>query len=876
MNLLFLLLPSLFLGTPTLHKQDQPSIRIQVLSPRLIRLEERGTTGFEDRPTFNIPSRSMKPLKTVEVAPGITEVPLTDDVILKLSSSQTIAKSALVGGGKILARITVQPKPQDPLPSPANVGASFQIVDSPRIVPSAWGATSLPGNNSLPPELQATSGWDLGNQARDVYVWLNDGSGYKGLRQDVLKLTGKVPMPPLWSFGLWNSRYYPYKQQEVFEVIDKYREDGFPLDVFVVDTDWRVGASHGYKINEECFPNMEQFFKDVKDKNIHTMFNDHPEPQATTALDPVEMNYRFDNLTALLNMGLDTWWFDRNWMVTLKEPAKGLPKELWGMAVYHDTQARTRPGVRPMVMSNVPGIDNGKRNWVTPLASHRYPIWWTGDTSATWAFLRAGVENGVESGVTGLLPYVNEDLGGHIGKPSQELYARYLQYGALSPITRLHCTAGQTRYPWVFAGEPEAIAREYVQMRYRLLPTLYSAARRAYDDGTPLLRRCDLEWPGFSEAANNDQYLLGDDILVAPVVDGPVRDYKPIPAELFHSAAGGKGLQVSYWKNQEFQGVPFKVDNHGTLGHEVMPPNVLFKGMPQENWSARYEGTLGPVPETGIYVFNLTVDDGAKLWVKDVKIIDEWRGQPPTEFQGKIRLEKGETVPFRLDYNQLGGGAYLKLEWNLDKAEDPPTERTLWLPPGNWHDAWTGKYRQGPGAVTLNCPLWFTPMFVRDGGLVLTAPQPKESTADFKGNSFIVDAYVSDRNVETTRMLYLDDGVTNDYTNETFAQIPLHLSRQGAIMSLNIGERAGLFKTDKIDYLVRLHVPADAKGLGASLDGTPSEVIKVGNASTYNWNAQVPFKGEGQKPWGEDSVVYELRLSGLDTDKAHVLTLNLQ
>ena len=103
-------------------------------------------------------------------------------------------------------------------------------------------------------------------------------------------------------------------------------------------------------------------------------------------LDPKELQYRYDGLTSILKMGMDVWWYDRNWGTHIGTPASGLPLEVWGMKVYTDATQKLRPEQRPAIMSNVWGIDNGYRNGRTYPAMHRFPIWWTGDTSARWDF----------------------------------------------------------------------------------------------------------------------------------------------------------------------------------------------------------------------------------------------------------------------------------------------------------------------------------------------------------------------------------------------------------------------------------------------------------------------------------------------------------
>ena len=173
----------------------------------------------------------------------------------------------------------------------------------------------------------------------------------------------------------------------------------------------------------------------------------------------------------------------------LVPPEPNLNKEVWGMRLYHDTTARVRPEQRPLIMANVDGIDNGIRKRPMDVAAHRFPFQWTGDIGPGFDFLRRAVENAVYSGAQSLFPYESDDLGGHVANPTPEQYIRWIEYGALSPIYRPHCTHNLERMPWVFGPEAENVARRFVNLRYRLLPVFYAAAHENYETGEPLLRR---------------------------------------------------------------------------------------------------------------------------------------------------------------------------------------------------------------------------------------------------------------------------------------------------------------------------------------------------------------------------------------------------
>ncbi len=490
-------------------------IRVQPLGPYLVRIEQKGPNGFEDRETFTVLNRDTDSVPSdVTRRNGKTAVSTAHYRVTVQDKAKTFEGVRIESlDGKLFKKLTSKDLQRAYMPSPSALPKAWVMADHPRAIPPEWGALPAPNGSKNP-----HSGWDIKNSAPDLYVFLPEAAGYEQFRSDFIRLTGPVPIPPLYAFGLWYSRYHPYSEERALELIDTFRKKKIPLDVFVCDTDWRVGASHGYGVNEKLFPNMKRFIKRAHDKNVYLMYNDHPEPVGKHALSPKELKYRYDGLSSLLKMGADIWWFDRNWHTHLQAPMEGLNKEVWGMRLYSDVTRDNRPRRRPLIMSNVDGIDNGHLKYPSHPAAHRFPVWWTGDTRGEWAYLKLAVENGVNCGIHSLLPYVNEDLGGHHDQPEFDLYTRYMQFGALCPITRIHCSAAPHRYPWLYGEDVEKNVGDYFRLRYRLLPTIYSAAYEAYRDGTPIMRRCDLEWPQHPEAADSTQYLFGNDLLVAPIV----------------------------------------------------------------------------------------------------------------------------------------------------------------------------------------------------------------------------------------------------------------------------------------------------------------------------------------------------------------------
>lgn len=832
------------LGVAAPFEWSQGNIRVQVLDEDLLRIEEKGPGGFDDRLTFNVVERDWPGARVVVRKDGDAVLLIAPKFRVRVTntdSAKGLDVQSLVG--KSIYRFDGNVPQHSYLPSPANVPPAWVLPDAPRL---------FRNRERLFPVQADQKPFDASNPAVDLYVFVPGQGGYAALRKDLLRLTGPIPMPPMYMFGFIDSRYHEYSEKTALETIDRYKSLKLPLDVFVVDTDWRVGASHGYATNKTLFPDMARFIKAAHDRKIRLMYNDHPEPVDRDAQGAKELQYRFDGLASLLTIGMDVWWYDRNWGTHIGTPAQGLPLEVWGMHVYEEATRNVRPEARPVVMSNVWGIDNGNRNGRVQHAAHRYPVWWTGDTVAQWDFLEKGVVNGVDFGVLALQPYVNEDLGGHGGAPSNELYVRFLQFGCLSPVTRVHCTKGQTRYPWDYGKEAEAIVRDYSTLRYRLMPTLYSASRRAFEDGTPVLRRCDLEWPQYKEAADPTQYLFGDDILVAPIIASKDKDEKPIASRLLTHDGGKPGLLGEYFNT---------VRPEGTVAAKRVDSQVAFdwqknspaEGVQPSNYSVRWTGMVGPAPESGPIEFSTFSDDGVRLWVDGKLVIDKWIPQAGVRHAAKVQLRKGQVVPIRLEFYNGSNEGVCKLSWTLPSEQRTESQRTVWIPPGQWEDLWTGRVVDGPKAVRVSSPLWHTPMYVRRSGMVVTAPQVL-NTQDLKGDRFIVDAFPRTKSVQRT--VYQDDGYTQSYLNGAFAKTTLDLASKTTSTTVSIGRAEGGYTglpSSRV-WTVRLHLAKGSVPGRVSVDGktVASRVVrpKPGN--------RMPFLGIGSAPASGSGPVVEV------------------
>ena len=222
----------------------------------------------------------------------------------------------------------------------------------------------------------------------------------------------------------------------------------------------------------------------------------------------------------LVRQGVNVWWVDGG-SGAVRMP--GLDQQLWTNRIYYDYMQRLT-GRRAFILGRYGG-------W----GSERYPGFFTGDTYSEWPVLAYEVAFSARGGNV-LMPYISHDIGGfHGGKIPFELYARWVEFGAFSPILRLHSAhenprEGNLRMPWVYGARGIALARKYFTLHARLIPYLYTDAWLAHTQSLPILRPLYLRYPDLPAAYRHPyEYLLGAQMLVAPVLaaGGERRVYLP-------------------------------------------------------------------------------------------------------------------------------------------------------------------------------------------------------------------------------------------------------------------------------------------------------------------------------------------------------------
>lgn len=792
------------------------NIRVQILSDTLVRVEEKGKAGFEDRETYLIQNRDnwYKTEYTQTTADGKDVIRTSAyDVYIEDSGASISDVVVQDKNGDIIWQYTGKTSSNVYLPSPSDELRSWYFSDSPRIIPSADGYS--PNNAVL-------QGWDFNNDAPDFYIFMPQGA-YKTFTKDYISLTGQSEMVSLQMLGYWDSRWYAYSDETALQQIIDYRDKGYSIDVLVIDTDWRNSSSTGgvgYDINTDLFPNMAAFLEQCHALGVNVIFNDHPEPVGGTqnGLDSAEVGFRNEKLTMLLSMGLDYWWYDRNWSVALNSADPDISVFAFGMYAYQwitndYLQSITDIGEyaeRALIMGNVDGCLHGKWNYASDISAHRYSIQWTGDIGSNSDALAQEIYASVFGGAEVGLPYMSSDIGGHTQPVSDEQYVRWAEYGALSTIMRVHCTSadyiGQVgRMPWLFGETAEEVMHKYVDMRYNLLPLYYALARENYDTGLPIMRRLDIEYPQYVEAARNDQYLLGDNILIAPIAESEVMNKVP-ETWLSHTSNGTKvsGLKAEYFSNATLSGTP---------AYTTVDKNVYFDwgnnsptGISPDNFSVRWTGEFTVGDKDAMLRF--FADDGIMVYIDGVLEVNAW-----TVYDQLFTTRKyaaGSTHTIEIRYFEGGGGAHVYMyATELEENGMPEmTSRTVFIPDGTWIDVWTGERYTGPQTITVAHGLTTSPIFVREGA-VLALAQNMQSTSEKDWSKMGLDIYPGLTSTATT--LYEDDTQSQAYKDGHYrtTEITQTYDAQSKKYIVTINPAEGSFTGDRAfdsrEWTVRIH-----------------------------------------------------------------------
>ncbi len=388
------------------------------------------------------------------------------------------------------------------------------------------------------------------------------GYKYREAVKDLFNLTGHTPLIPRFTLGNWWSRYKAYTQQEYTDLMQRFIDEKIPVTVATIDMDWhwvdvvkKFGTDAldkssknsileifyntafpgwtGYSWNTDLFPDHKGFLRWLNDNGFKVTMNLHPASGCKFFEDAYAEFCEFMNIDKNTKKqikfditdekftegyfrflhhpherdGVSFWWID--WQQGKNTSVKGLDP-LWALNHYHSLDI-SRDGKRPLILSRFAGI-----------GSQRYPLGFSGDTVQTWdsldfqPYFTSTASNIAYS-------WWSHDIGGHCrGYRDDELYLRWVQYGVFSPINRLHSTSNEFmgKEPWMYNRFTEKTAAEFLRLRHRLIPYLYSMNRLTAAEGKCLTEPMYYNNPRDERAYMcPNEYWFGTEMIVCPITE---------------------------------------------------------------------------------------------------------------------------------------------------------------------------------------------------------------------------------------------------------------------------------------------------------------------------------------------------------------------
>jgi alpha-glucosidase/alpha-D-xyloside xylohydrolase len=359
-----------------------------------------------------------------------------------------------------------------------------------------------------------------------------------GLLAEYADLTGHPHMPPLWSLGYLQSHRTLASREEILGEAATFREKKLPCDAMIYlgtgfcPSGWNTG--HGsFEFNKNVFPDPATMIGELHREHFRVILHLTTPPEKLSgrvsdagdaARDVNNAAHYWATHREVFGMGVDGWWPDEG------DPLD-VPSRFARNRLYWEGPLRDRPDVRPFALH---------RNGYAGV--QRFGWLWSGDVNSDWKAFAAQIPVAINTGLTGM-PWWGSDTGGFIPtlEYTGELFVRWFQFSAFCTQFRSHGRTWKLHLPWgwntgdygpievnraqltdesnLHDARVEPICRQYLDLRYQLLPYLYAAVREAHDSGMPVVRAMWLHYPDDAAAVERgDQYLWGRDILVAPVI----------------------------------------------------------------------------------------------------------------------------------------------------------------------------------------------------------------------------------------------------------------------------------------------------------------------------------------------------------------------
>jgi len=562
----------------------------------------------------------------------------------------------------------------------------------------------------------SASGWlDIGKTDEDILSFeavdgrtayiVVAGDSYPELLENYTAVTGRQPLPPRWAFGNFASRFGYHTEKEVRDVVRRFRRADIPLDTVVIDIYWFGPDIKGHMGNLDwdrgAWPDPEDMIADFRKRGIKTIAVTEPFILSTSNRwqdaveqdvlardakgDPRRFDFYFGNTglidifdekardwfwqpyEMLFNQGVAGTWGDLgepevhpgdalhrltdSQMEATGDAVHNAYGHRWAQMVYERQTARD-PDVRPLIMMRS-GFVGSQRYGFIP---------WTGDVKRSWGGLKPQVELALQGGLFGLA-YMHSDLGGFADGETfdKEMYIRWLQYGVFQPVYRPHAQEHIAAEPVFHDRETRRIARDFIRLRYSLLPYIYTLAWENSTTGMPLMRPAFFEDETVPQLIDiKDAYFWGDAFFVVPVTDPGIASVSTIVPP---------GAWFDFWNDERYEG----------QGGNLVDISVTLETIPVLVRAGSFVPMVDPVDSTEDYSSaELTLHYYAD------ESVPESSGRM-YEDDGKTRgnIENGDHELLEFTANQKGDYLAIDLAHSGDYA-GIPAKRKVTLVIHNW------------------------------------------------------------------------------------------------------------------------------------------------------------------------------------------------
>jgi len=721
---------------------------------------------------------------------------------------------------------------------------------------------------------KATSLWS--DVAGNIDYYFIYGSNMDSVIAGYRNLTGQAPMYGKWAYGYWQSKEHYASRDELLSVVYEYRKRKIPIDNIIQDWDYWDGQKNWGQLffDEKLYPKPKEMIDIIHKQNFHIMISIWAGLGPNTAVykdmqkngflySPVgwagfryydaynpaanDLYWQYMN-KGLFSKGIDGWWMDS----TEPDIINALTKEseeyemkrmennhLGSFAKYLNPYSLL---ITESVYKNQRKETDKKRVYILTRSTfagqqRAASTTWSGDIGANWGIYRKQISAGLNHCMAGI-PYWTFDIGAFVigsyegvfsygGKDPayQELYTRMFQFGTFCPIFRSHGSE-TPREIWQF-GDFVPTLIKFDNLRYRLIPYIYSLAHQVTENGYTIMRGLPMDFENDKNTYSiDDQFMFGPSILVCPVTEymlhRPPEKSIPITSEYFKTKDGKQGLNAKYYKDTQYKNLTLeKIDSSINIFWYTGRPDYVT----DSTLAVRWEGKLIP-KQTGKHQFHIKCFGPKKIFLDGKQL--PYIYQSTEVYTDYVDLQAGKEYDFALETENYSSGALrVLLNWKTPEifanekiVENKPQTRKVYLPANQqWFDFWTGETFPGGQTLTSDAPIDKIPVFIKAGSIIPMGPFIQYAME--KSDPVELRIYPG---ADGSFTLYEDENDNYNYEKGIYSTITFQWN--DAKHKLIIGKRKGLFPGMLKIHNFQVVIVNKNKGIGVEATSKPDKVVQ--------------------------------------------------